>query len=82
MELSELFEKISEFSMDHKNIRYKAVSYVLDLLPRLMGLRSPLYNKIFKWHIRNFYGLRKTNGLSSVIYYDNESYVKCCFGAV
>lgn len=79
-ELSELFEQISELSVEHMNIDSECVSRVPGSPPGLPGLRSPFHDKVFEWRVRNFHGSRKRLGLPHNIRYDNESYVDGCFG--
>ena len=79
-ELPELFEEISALSVEHMNIDYRCVSRALDLLPELAGLHSPLYDKVFKWRARNFYGSRQRRGLPQIIQFDNKSGCKHIMG--
>ena len=76
VELSGLFEEISQFSVDHLNVGYESVSRALDSPPGLPSLCSPHLGKIYKWRVSNFYGSRKSNGNPRIIQQCNERNVK------
>lgn len=72
VELSELFEEISKFSVDHRNVGYESVSRALDSPPGLPSLCSPHLGKIYKWRVSNFYDSRKSNSNPRIIQQCNE----------